>query len=348
MNIIYIINSSTKNSNSLCRASALKRIGCNVLISAPTNILSNNLFLKKFHFDYITGYRFIQNKINKWLVDQRKIFKNFDAKLILIDSGEYFGSESIKQLRLLNCPIILINNDDPTGTRDKNRFYTLKKAIPFYDYCFVVREQSVTEFKELGCKNTFIFQRGYDEIIHKKKENMEKIIPFYKSDISFIGTWIKGENRDEFIYSLIKSGLNVSIWGDRWEKSNLWNKIKPYYKSGAIYGQEYVSAIQSSKISLGFLSDSNRDEITGRSYEIPYAGGLLCAKRTQKHLDLFKEGQEAIFWSDIDECIVVCKRLLDDKNLINKIREAGYNKIINGEFGNEKVLQKILSQVFKK
>ena len=34
--------------------------------------------------------------------------------------------------------------------------------------------------------------------------------------------------------------------------------------------------------------------------------------------------------------------------LINQIKTAGYNKMINGEFGNEKVLQKIINQVFEK
>jgi hypothetical protein len=89
-------------------------------------------------------------------------------------------------------------------------------------------------------------------------------------------------------------------------------------------------------------------EITGRSYEIPYAGGLLCAERTQKHTDLYIEGYEAVFWSNIDECISVCRKLLDDNELINQIKTAGYNKMINGEFGNEKVLQKIINQVFEK
>ena len=348
MNILYIANDALPNSHSILRANAFKRIGNNVLIKNVKNISSNNFFLKKIGFHYITGYNFLQKKINNWIKIEEKNFIDFKPNLIVIDSGEVFGVKAIKTLKLLNCPIILLNMDDPTGPRDKNRFYSLKKAIPFYDYCFVVRECSVSEFKKLGCDNTFIFHRGYDESMHKKKDYSQKIPDFYKSDISFIGTWMRNENRDHFIYSLIKNGLNVSIWGDRWHKSDIWNKIKIYHKGGAIYGQEYVSAIQGSKISLGFLSHGNRDKVTLRSYEVPFAGGLLCAERTNIHMNLFKEGQEAVFWSNAEECTAICKKLLADNELINQIKIAGYNKIINSEFGNEKVLQKIINQVFDK
>jgi spore maturation protein CgeB len=348
MNILYITNNASENSNSIFRTNALKRMGNNVLTADPKNILFNNLFLNKIGFDYFTGYKFIQNRINDWIEVQRQLFEKFKPDLICIDSGEFFGVKSVKKLKLLNCPVILLNNDDPSGDRDNNRFYSLRKAIPFYNYCFVVREHSVKEFKKLGCLNTFLFTRGYDELMHQKFDDKKKINNYYISDISFLGTWMRNENRDNFIYSLIKSGLNVSIWGSRWHKSNLWNKIKPFYKGGSIYGKEYVSAIQGSKISLGFLSNCNRDQITGRSYEIPYAGGLLCAQRTQKHLKIFKEGYEAFFWSDVNECISICRKLLADNELINKTKIAGYNKIISGSFGNEKVLQKIINQVFKK
>ena len=348
MNILYLTNNVFTESNSTYRANALKRLGHNVLIENLTNVLSNNFFFRKINFDYITGYKFVQKRINNWIDINKRYFLDFTPNLIFIDSGELFGSEAIKKLKFINCPIVLLNNDDPTGPRDKNRFNSLKEAIPYYDFCFVVREQSIAEFKKIGCKNTFLYRRGYDEVMHKKKKYLEKIPNFHKSDISFVGTWMKNENRDHFIYSLIKSGLNVTIWGNRWHKSDIWNKIKPYHKGEAIYGKEYASVIQGSKISLGFLSHTNRMEITGRSYEIPYAGGLLCAERTQKHTDLYIEGYEAVFWSNIDECISVCRKLLDDNELINQIKTAGYNKIINGEFGNEKVLQKIINQVFEK
>ena len=169
MNILYLTNNTFTESNSIYRANALKRLGHNVLIENLTNILSNNFFFRKINFDYITGYKFIQKKINNWIGTNKKYFLDFAPNLIFIDGGELFGPEAIKRLKFLNCPILLLNNDDPTGPRDKNRFNSLKEAIPYYDFCFVVREQSIAEFKKIGCKNTFFIVEVTMKLCTKKK-----------------------------------------------------------------------------------------------------------------------------------------------------------------------------------
>ena len=67
----------------------------------------------------------------------------------------------------------------------------------------------------------------------------------------------------------------------------------------AIYGDDYLKAIQLAKVSLGLLSKGNRDLHTTRTFEIPYCGGLLCAERTSEHLQLYQEDVEAVYWSDV-------------------------------------------------
>jgi hypothetical protein len=92
-----------------------------------------------------------------------------------------------------------------------------------------MRVQNIKEFYEIGAKKVLRLYMSYDEIIHKPYDREEEIPPKFKSDVVFIGTWMRGENRDEFILRLIDSGINVSIWGDRWEKSSNWEKIKPFF-----------------------------------------------------------------------------------------------------------------------
>ena len=87
MKILYLTNNTFAESNSIYRANALKRLGNNVLIENLTNVLSNNFILKKINFDYITGYKFIQKKINNWIGTNKKYFLDFAplaAKVISI------------------------------------------------------------------------------------------------------------------------------------------------------------------------------------------------------------------------------------------------------------------------
>lgn len=345
MNILYIGNLK-KGTTSLHKKDTLERLGHDVSGIDPYIFFQKNLsgtFGSKFH--YYTGYKFLQRKVVDWLtkcVDD--ISSNFD--LIWIDSGELIGREAIKSLnQKTNANIILYNHDDPTGKRDGNRFKSLITAIPYYSMCVVVREENIKEFYSLGAKQVERVYRSYDEVEHAPFKDKKEISLNFKSDVAFIGTWMRGEGRDVFLLQLVQAGINVSIWGDRWQKSAYWEQLKKHWKGPALSGRDYVAAIQGAKLCLGMLSKGNRDLHTTRSAEIPYANGLLCAERTSEHQYMFKEGFEALFWQDADECISVCKKALSDDLLRDKIKNNGHKKIIELELGHEKILSKIISRV---
>src|SRR5208282_6242884 len=107
--------------------------------------------------------------------------------------------------------------------------------------------------------------------------------------------------------------------------------------------EEYVRAIQCAKICLGLLSKGNRDLHTTRSLEIPAIGSLLLAERTVEHEMLYREDEEAVFWSDADECAEKCFALLADEARIRRIAAAGHARALaNGHF-NEKVVSMVLN-----
>ena len=344
MKILYL-GEDANFSTSFHRASALTRIGHEVEILNPYEILRNDFshFLKsKIHFR--TGYYFLQRRIEKWLQIKFVNISNI-YDLIWIDGGELFGLSCLKIIKSINIPVILYNIDDPTGKRDGHRFKSLISALSFYDLVVVVRKESRDECLKLGAKNVLLVNRSYDEIAHKPYVDSNKIPLNFKSDVAFIGTWMRHEKRDEFILKLINSGIHVSIWGDRWEKSKHWDKIKPVFRGNSLGGIDYVAAIQGAKICIGMLSKGNRDQITTRSLEIPFAGGLLCAERTNEHLELFREEKEALFWDDINECVSICKRILNDEKLREKIRLNGMQKVRNLKVGNEDICQLILEEI---
>lgn len=341
MNILYFGDDSA-SSTSFHRASALRRLGYKVEIYSARkelNILS--ALINKLH--YHTGYTLIQAKVLKWL-------KTIDGNenqidIIWVNGGEYFGPKTIKYLKKFNCPIILYNNDDPTGGRDGNRFNSLLKAIPFYDLCVVMRNTNISEYYNEGAKSVFRVRMSYDEKIHKPFELTSDISKIFKSEVVFLGTWMRHEKRDEFLLQLIDKGIPVSIWGNRWQKSRYWERLKPYYKGGSLSGRDYVAAIQGAKICLGLLSKGNRDLHTTRSMEIPFAGGLLCAERTTEHLEIYEDGIEAVFWNNVDECAQICKKLLSDAALCENIREAGMRKVRALQLGHEDICKQILKEV---
>lgn len=343
MKILYLGNLKS-SATSRHRANALERLGHEVVCLNPyENLVFKVLpgILVQFHFK--TGYRFIQGRVSKWLEKQITQLAGFDV--VWINAGELLGIQSMKLLKRYNCPLVLYNNDDPTGGRDGRRFDSLLQALPNYDLCAVLRESNVSEYRSYGVKNVIRVYMSYDELEHTPFKSINDIPEHFRSDVAFIGTWMRHEKRDEFLLELINQGIPVTIWGGRWEKSPLWNELREYYRGPALSGRDYVAAIQGAKICLGMLSKGNRDLHTRRSVEIPFIGGLFCAERTSEHLAMYREGIEAVYWDDAKECANICKQLLSDDALRDSIRNAGQAKVKMLKVGNEDICDKILNVV---
>jgi spore maturation protein CgeB len=339
-NILYI-GDSNGNSTSAHRAKALERLGHVVVHKDPYRIFSGRFEFLHFR----TGYSLVQNTINKWANEVIQSIKKPD--LIWVDSGELIGLQCLKILKTLNVPVLLYNVDDPTGKRDGRKFDSLLKSLLHYDMVVVVRRETEEECIKLGAKHVIRVIRSYDEVAHHPYPSLSDIPAAFKSEVVFIGTWMRHEKRDEFFMELLKQNIPIRIWGDRWQKSPYWNSLKSVYGGGGLGGRNYVAAMQGAKICLGLLSKGNRDLHTQRSLEIPYAGGLLCAERTVEHLEMYKEGEEAVFWSNANECAAVCRKLLDNDALRENIRQAGIKRVHANRVGNEDICQSILVELNK-
>jgi hypothetical protein len=338
--ILYIGNSDTA-STSRQRAEALKRLGHEVVIADPYLALKEKLenkWLSAFH--YRTGYRFLQAAIEHWIGLMLSSLDRFD--MAWIDNGELLGAKSVRLLNGIGLLTVLFNHDDPTGGRDGRRFESLLKAIALYEFCAVVRQINVQEYCALGAKSVLRIWMSYDEVVHAPYSDKADIPEIFRSEVVFIGTWMRGEGRDQFVLDLLQRGIPVSIWGQRWQKSPLWNQLKSFYRGGNLSGRDYVAAIQGAKVCLGMLSKGNRDLHTTRSMEIPYAGGVLCAERTSEHRELYEEGVEAVFWRDGDECARQCRRLLDDDAWRESVRSAGMARVRASHRGHEDVCRVIV------
>jgi spore maturation protein CgeB len=342
MNILYI-GDDHPGSTATHRANALSRLGHEVLIKDPGEPCESALqsrWAKILHFR--TGYRLLQGNMTTWVMQLIASVKKPD--LIWVDSGELLGIKCVKLLKSLGCPLVLYNVDDPTGKRDGARFRSLLKALSLYDLVVVVRKESEQECLALGAKRVLRVFRSYDEVAHQPYTTPLEIPDKFKSEVVFIGTWMRGEKRDQFLLDLINKGVPLSIWGNSWERSRLFSKLKNNYKGKGLHGRDYIAAIQGAKLCLGLLSKGNRDLHTTRSLEIPYAGGLLCAQRTSEHMELYREGTEAVFWSDAEECAEVCKSLLSNVRREN-LRSKGMDRVRSLRLGNEDVCKTIIEAI---
>ena len=146
-----------------------------------------------------------------------------------------------------------------------------------------------------------------------------------------------------FLVELVRQGVPLSIYGNKWFELKEWKTLKHYWRGpGLDDAYSYSTAILAAKVSLGLLSKENRDLHTTRSLEIPSLGGVFCAERTSEHLSLYREDEEAVFWSDAEECAVKCKALLANDEWRRAVATRGHERYLKNGWTNMKVAEIIL------
>lgn len=324
--------------NAIKRGHALRRLGHDVMLIDPYSLFPvKNLVGRLIYYG---GAPLIESYLKKKITP---IICNFNFDVTYVDNGELVGRKILSVLKEVSSLIINYNNDDPFGTRDKKKWRLYLEAVPHYDLLAVVRQVNVAEAYALGAKKVLQVFMAVDEL-DGPREIMPQDRLQFSHEVLFIGTWMP--ERGPFLQKLVEAGVPLTIYGNDWQKAPEWPALQSVWQGPAIYGDGYIKALQLAKVSLGLLSKGNRDLHTTRTFEIPYCGGLLCAERTSEHLQLYQEDVEAVFWSDVNECIEKCKRLLDDDKLRADIAEKGRIRCRRNGIFNETNLKKMLEAAY--
>ena len=320
----------------LDRANALRRLGARVEHLNLRDLLPPSHWIDRWTW-HVGGHWFgfwLDRALTHALGD-----RHFDV--CHVDGGEWVTPSVLERLHRHARRVVNYNIDDPTGPRDGVRFEAYRQAVPHYDLLVVVREENVPELKLLGARRVMRVFRSADEVTHAPRSLGANDRLAWASEGLFLGSWFP--ERGPFLVSLIERGVPLTIRGPSWHKAPEWKRLQPHWAGDALAGDGYAKAIQCARVNLGLLSHENRDRHTTRSLEIPALGGLLCAERTSEHLELYREGEEALFWRDEQECAEACLSILADEPRRARIAHAGALRFRRDNHRNEVVMQRILS-----
>lgn len=337
MKILYL-GDTAPDSGSAGRVAALRVLGHEVKHLDPERPLTGGRWMNALH--YRTGYRLLRRKTEAWLRTQIGPAR-FDCAWV--DGGATLDAQTVAWLRGVAGRVVSYHNDDPTGQRDWCRWGTFRTAAPAYDLVVTVRDVAVEELKSLGAKNVKRVFMSYDDAVIKPCPMNRSEGERWSEEVLFVGTWMP--ERGPFLADLVRRGVPLAIYGNRWEKSPEWPTLQPHVRGRAITGCDYAKALQSAKICLGLLSKGNRDLHTIRSSEIPAAGTLFCAERTSEHLAMYRENVEAVFWRDAAECAGRCHEMLAEPERRRAIAAAGQRRVATLRLTHQCLLQDVLAEL---
>ena len=254
---------------------------------------------------------------------KNKIKKKYD--LIYIHNESLLGKRSIIFLKK-NCKkIFFFCADNPFVERDKKRWKLIKENFNLFDQIIFIQKNRFKYSNELKLKNTVWIPPTFKIEYQKKQKIKTKEQQKLKSDVILIATFFP--ERGELVSLLIKENINIKVYGDNWNKYKFYKKYKKFIGAKINNNKLYVKLIQSSKISICLPSEQNFDDITNRSFEIPYIGTLLFAKNTKTHKQFFRDNVDAILFINLKDCVKKIKKILNNEKLRKKIANNGYKKI---------------------
>lgn len=335
MNILYI---APKSGTSYHRAEALKRLGHTI-----THIVQEPAWMRR---DLLGRYVFQTSAFGL----QRAIIAYLKAAipaggfdLIWTDQAPFYGPGVVSYLKSFGVPVISYLLDDPfaAGVRWR-RFAQFRRAARLYDLVSVPRQCNIDELREIGVQRLLLQIFTADEMSHAPPTPSSGDKERLSSDVCLIGTYFP--ERGKFALDLIRAGVPLSIWGANWHKFPEASALGPHLRGTHLdENSDYGKAIALSKLAICLPSKQNRDQMTSRSSEIPAIGGVLVAERSEAHEEMYRDGEEAVFFDDANSCAALCKELLNDPQRRERIRIAGMARVRASQYYNEPAMARILA-----
>ena len=262
--------------------------------------------------------------------------------LAWVEQGSLVSPKLVRDMKARIPRVLCYSIDDPFGGRDRMRWRQFFHALPCYDLLVVVRACNVQEAFDHGAKKVLRVFMSADEVAHAPRQLTAAERCQWQSEVLFVGTAFP--ERGPFLAELVRLGVPLTLYGNRYERLPQWPILRPYWRSiAADNAADYARAISAAKVCLGLLSKGNRDQHTTRSMEIPSLGGILCAERTPEHLALYQEDCEAVFWDTPQECAAKCIALLADAPRREAIAAAGRRRYLRNPWRNGAVVEAILN-----
>jgi hypothetical protein len=152
------------------------------------------------------------------------------------------------------------------------------------------------------------------------------------------------DGRGDILEYLLQHGIQVRIFGARWGELPRTSIIRRQHIQ-PVLGEKYVQTIAGAKVALVFLSQANRDTYTRRCFEIPACRTLMIAPRTDDLKALFKEDEEAVYFSSKEELLCKVRFYLENDSARERIAQAGYRRCLQDGHSNIDRAKQVLAAI---
>jgi hypothetical protein len=321
------------------RLRALRRLPLGSVASLDTNsFASTSRLTNKLQFRLQVGPGV--SRLNRAVLEAAD---REGANVLLCDKVLSLQPSTLRALRPRGVVSVDFVIDNPFGPRRDPGWRLYRSTISHFDLIGVQRDLSMEDYRRAGAREVVRIRTSFEPSVHFppaspwSDRNRDR-------NVSFTGT--PYDDRGDFLTRMWRAGVPVDISGSRphWQAALPPDAFAATFRTGELKGDAYREAIWRSRINLAFVTHSNRDQLAHKAFEITACGGFLLAERTPEHLACFREDEEAVFFSDFDECRAKIERYRNDEPARTAIAAAGQRRAWSSGYDNDSVLCKLLGR----
>lgn len=284
------------------------------------------------------GFGSIIDEINARVVAAAREFK---PDLVWAEKQEYLRGETLEALRRTGARLVHFT-PDPYFTLSWKRTRLMDEAIRQFDVLVFCKSYERGDYAALGRPLVYM-PLGFCDETHRPLPDADLR---WNCQVGFLGGW--EPRRQELLAAVAATGAQLKIWGGYWDflADGQWTlrrhlilrqlaggepvrlrrepELARALQGDEVYGDDYARALTGSKIGVGFLRRVCPDQHTTRTFEIPAAGSLLLADRTEEHQEFFTEGVEAEFFNSAVELVDKVKFYMANEPARARLAAAGF------------------------
>ena len=258
--------------------------------------------------------------------------------VLLVWRGTHVTPSTFRFIRQhTDATLVSYNNDDPFGPRthgEMPRHHNLLwrwyiESLALVDLALVYRPVNVGEAMRAGAKRAAVMKPSFIPERDRPVTLDEAERARFACDVVFVGHY-EPDHRVACLAALAEAGLHVRLFGGgAWNRERLGKAARAIEPGPELHGDDYTRALCGARMALCFLSKLNRDVYTRRCFEIPASGALLLSERSPELLDMFRENEEAVFFSNPAELVEKARWLRDSPATAKRIAAAGRRRVLS-------------------
>lgn len=305
---------------------ALRRAGWNVLVEPEWEFVPVRWRSQPMR---VVGRVLRGAAVREFNSDLVRLVRRFGPALLLVFKGRFVHPRAIRQVRAMGVTTYCFYPDVSFRAHGP----LIPRALPEYDWIFTTKSFGLADMRDqLGVTRASLIQFAYDPDLHRPIELAAADRSRFECDVSYIGTW--SLKKERLLAELIRRrpAIGLKIWGEQWWRATT-AQIRDHVVGHEVIGDDYVRAVCGSAINLSIMSEAREgasmgDQVASRTFSVPACGGFAIHERTDEVRRLFREDEEIVCYSGIDELVERVDQFLSSPERRRQIAERARQVVV--------------------